>query len=107
MLRSKADRLERELWEAQQKLRGSGASGGPPSGRSAGNPLAEYQLSEQAKQLEQLNQQLAFREQEVCWCSRQHVLAEWDMITVAQSSLSSCLQWGEAGCCAFLWCQCC
>ena len=65
VLRSKVDRLERENTETQRGFRGSGGSSGPAPGRQAGNPIAEYQLAEQTKQLDTLKQQLAFAEQEV------------------------------------------
>ena len=48
----------------EQQRQGSGS--GSLRGRQAGsNPLAEFQLAEQVRQVETLQQQLAFREQEV------------------------------------------
>lgn len=65
VLRSRLERLEKELSEAQQHLRTSGSSSGQPFGRPGGNLLAEQELADQAKQLQTLQQQLAFAQQEV------------------------------------------
>ncbi|KAK9797087.1 hypothetical protein WJX73_007291 [Symbiochloris irregularis] len=67
LLRSQAERLERELQEQQRRGSGYTASASSrPQGRpgAGANPLAEFQLAEQAKQVETLQQQLAFHEQE-------------------------------------------